>query len=167
MTNTEIVNALADIVLKKESECKAKIAALPKESVLEKKALMIEMGMYSLCLRAGLLYNTLGTIDNAVKVKCNRMPRFVKHFPKLAEYWNCADDEEKLKLTAALYGEVWMYDQFVIQYQKEYDTAVAENDAQKIFETRIKLGVVKQVLLYWNVWRIQNGLYRGILEEVI
>ena len=167
MTNAEIINALADIVLKKESECKAKIAALPKESVLEKKALMIEMGMYNLCLRAGLLYNTLGSIDNAVKVKCSRMPRFVKRFPKLAEYWNCADDEEKLKLTAALYGEVWMYDQIVIQYQEEYDTATSENDAEKIFEARIKLGVVKQVLSNWHVWRIQHDIYRGILEEKI
>ena len=41
MTNAEIINALADIVLKKEYECKAKIAALPKESVLEKKASVI------------------------------------------------------------------------------------------------------------------------------
>lgn len=166
LTNVEIEKALADIVLRKDAECKEKIAQLPKEARLEKKALMIERGMYSLCLHAGLLYNVLGDRDKVIATKCKRMPKFMEHFPKLKEYWSSASEKERLTLTAALYGEIWMYDQFVTVYQKEFDTAREENNAEAIFETRIKLGVVKQVLVYWSVWRIQNDLYRGLLEEV-
>ena len=166
LTNVEIEKALADIVLRKDAECKEKIAQLPKDARLEKKALMIECGMYSLCLHAGLLYNVLGDRDKVIATKCKRMPKFMEHFPKLKEYWKSASDEEKLTLTAALYGEIWMYDQFVTVYQKEFDTAREENNAESILETRIKLGAVKQVLMEWSVWRIQNDLYRGLLEEV-
>ena len=55
MTAFEIDTALADIAIKKCYICEEKIKQLFKESLTEKKALQIQLGMYSLFLRAALL----------------------------------------------------------------------------------------------------------------
>ena len=71
MTPIEIEKALAEIVLEKERIVDEKLRVLDKGAKTEKKALMIEKGMYSLCLHAGLLYNAMGETERA-KCKIGR-----------------------------------------------------------------------------------------------
>ena len=159
MTPVEIEKALADIVIARDNACKEKIKTISSDKQTEKKALSIESGMYSLCLRGGLFYDPNGDREKAIALKNTRMPNFVEKYPIFAKYYSSADDAEKIRLTAALYGEVWLEDQFVSIYRTELDKAEKHGDAAKIFENRIKYEVVKSVLAEWKSWRRENGIY--------
>ena len=58
MTDIEIDKALIDILAEKKQACEARLAAIPKENKTEKKALHLELGMYTLCQNAEWLRNT-------------------------------------------------------------------------------------------------------------
>ena len=61
MNYLDIDKALVDLTRAKCAECKARLDAVPKDKPSERKALLIENGMYTLCGNAGLLFNTYGT----------------------------------------------------------------------------------------------------------
>ena len=58
MTYLEIDKALVDITREKCAECKSRLESTPKDNVTERKALQVELGMYTLCGNAGLLFCT-------------------------------------------------------------------------------------------------------------
>ena len=159
MTPVEIEKALADIVIARDNACKEKIKMLSPDKQTEKKALSIESGMYSLCLRGGLFYNQNDDRAKAIALKNTRMPNLTGKYPTLKQYYSSADDAEKIRLTAALYGEVWLEDQFVSIYRTELDKAEKHGDAAKIFENRIKYEAVRSVLAEWKSWRRDSGIY--------
>ncbi len=159
MTPIEIEKALAEIVLDKERAADEKLKALDKNAKTEKKALMIEKGMYSLCLRAGLLYNTIGEREHCIELKSRRMLNFMRMFPEVKETYESADGEEKLRMTAALYGEIWMADQFVLMYRSQLSRAEAAGETALTFELKLKLDAVESVLAAWREWRRENNVY--------
>ncbi len=165
MKPIEIEKALAEVVIAREMDCKQRIQSLPPEAKTEKKALLIEQGMYSLCLHAGLLYNVLGGREKVIATKCNRMPKFLKEYPKLLDRFQKSADEEQLKMTAALYGEVWMRAQFLRNYRTELRLAREKGSADQMFELQIKTAVVESVLSDWQRWRVEHGIYPIALEE--
>ena len=57
MNYLDIDKTLVEITRAKCNECKARLDAIPKDRAGERKALMIENGMYTLCGNAGLLFN--------------------------------------------------------------------------------------------------------------
>ncbi|MBR6781873.1 MAG: hypothetical protein IKM33_01580 [Clostridia bacterium] len=61
MNYLDIDKALVDVTRSKCNECKARLDAIPKDRAAERKALLIENGMYALCGNAGLLFNTGGS----------------------------------------------------------------------------------------------------------
>lgn len=159
MTIVEIEEALANIIIERENACKKKIISLTDKYQNEKKALMIECGMYSLCLRAGLVYNNLSNREKTIALKKMRFPNHLNKYSSLSEYFSNANDEEKLRLTAALYGEVWIEDQILGSYQTELAEAKKNKDAKRSFEFKIKVKVVESVLSEWKNWRVKNGIY--------
>ena len=72
MTATEINQAMAEIALQKVKDCEERLKETPKDNKSERKAIQIELGMYSLCLRAGLLYYTTEGKTNTVQIRKNR-----------------------------------------------------------------------------------------------
>ncbi|MBQ8431381.1 MAG: hypothetical protein IJX28_00705 [Clostridia bacterium] len=165
MTAIEIESALAEIVLARKNACDQKLQTLDQSAKTERKALMIEQGMYSLCLHAGLLYNVLGERGKVIATKCNRMPKFLKEYPKLLDHFQKSAHEEQLKMTAALYGEVWMDSQFLKNYRTELKVAQTKGSAANVFELQIKTAVVESVLADWRRWRKEQGVYPTALEE--
>ncbi|MBE6638618.1 MAG: hypothetical protein E7616_04070 [Ruminococcaceae bacterium] len=161
MTPIEIEKALAEIVLEKERIVDEKLRVLDKGAKTEKKALMIEKGMYSLCLHAGLLYNAMGETERAkcIEIKSRRMPYFMRMFPEIKKAYESADCEEKLHMTAALYGEIWMKEQFVLMYRSQLSRAEAAGETALIFELGLKLDAVESVLAAWKEWRRENNVY--------
>lgn len=158
MTPVEIEKALADIVIARKNACREKLDTLTSEKKTEKKALLIEGGMYDLCLNAGLVYNGTDR-ERVLAVKSTRMMRWLGKYPEFGARFDSADGEEKLKMTAALYGEAWMEDQFAARYKSELDAAVQAGDAEEVFGIRLKIDVVKSVLDAWQKWRVENGIY--------
>lgn len=160
MTATEINQAMAEIALQKVKDCEERLKETPKDNKSERKAIQIELGMYSLCLRAGLLYYTTEGKTNTVQIRKNRFMNIsLKSFPSIAQIYEKASEEEKLCMVAALQGEMFMRDQMYNGYISELEQAKAAGDAQRTFEFTIKTGSLKVIFDAWEEWRISNNIY--------
>ena len=170
MTRYEIDRAMQEIVLNKISECKARLNALPKDHVNERKAVQIELGMYTLCLHAGLLSS--GRNDNRPRdeffsLRQRVLHRILPKYPKLNETFVGLAGDEQLRFVAALQGEIFMRDQILRDYRTELTNANAAGDARNVFEFTIKIGAVESVLEAWRAWRMEHAIYPVELEELL
>lgn len=165
MTAFEIDTALADIAIKKCYICEEKIKQLSKESLTEKKALQIQLGMYSLFLRAALLlYAYNGDREKRFENRKKLFDTHISAFPNIEKLYTDADQVEKEIIIAALQGEIFMRKQFLDEYAKELSQARKSNDTKRIFEFEIKTGAVTEVLKEWEDWRIKNNVYPNMFE---
>ena len=160
MTALEINKVMAEIALQRVKDCEERLKETPKDNKSERKAIQIELGMYSLCLRAGLLYYTTEGKTNTVQIRKNRFMNIsLKSFPSIAQIYEKASEEEKLCMVAALQGEMFMRDQMYNGYISELEQAKAAGDAQRNFEFSIKTGSLEVIFEAWEEWRISNNIY--------
>ena len=166
MNYLDIDKALVDLTRAKCVECKARLDAIPKDRAGERKALMIENGMYTLCGNAGLLFNAGWERQRTYQIRNNFFNMILPKFPKHQEVYNTLNDDEKLSFMAAWQADLFMRDQLLAGYVTELAQAEAAGDAKNIFEFRIKIGAMREMLAIWENWRKENGVYPGLLEEV-
>ena len=166
MNYLDIDKALMDITRAKCDECKARLDATPKDSKAERKALQIELGMYTLCGNAGLLFNTYGTREGLYRTRQNFWNyALLTKYPKHQEIYSALTDDEKLSFMAAWQADLFMRDQLLNGYVTELAQAEAAGDAKSTFEFRIKIGAVREMLSLWEGWRKETGVYPGLMEE--
>ena len=166
MNYLDIDKALVDITRAKCDECKARLDAVPKDKMGERKALLIENGMYTLCGNAGLLFNTYGTREGLYRTRQNFFNYILTKYPKHQEVYASLDEEEKMRFMAAWQADLFMRDQLLAGYVTELAQAEAAGDVKSTFELRIKIGAVREMLAIWEAWRVENGVYPRLIEEV-
>lgn len=164
MNYLDIDQAMVDITRAKCVECKARLDAVSKDKTSERKALQIEYGMYTLCGNAGLLFNTGGNREGLYRTRQNFWGYALTKYEKHREVYAALGEEEKLCFMAAWQADLFMRDQLA-GYQTELARAEAANDTKSIFELRIKVGAVREMLSIWEAWRAENGVYPRLLEE--
>ena len=166
MNYLDIDKALVDITRAKCDECKARLDATPKDNKAERKALLIENGMYTVCGNAGLLFNTYGTREGLYRTRQNFWNyALLTKYPKHQEIYSALTDDEKLSFMAAWQADLFMRDQLLNGYVTELAQAEAAGDAKNTFELRIKIGAMGEMLAIWEGWRKENGVYPGLMEE--
>ena len=169
MNVNEIYISLVKVIDGIHDECKARLALVPKERKTEQKALKIELGMYSLCMRAGCLYMTTTNSEKGEAVLKLRTPIcqniMQNHFPHIYELYLSLDDEEKAVMLSALQAELFMRDQIYEGYKSELAAAKACGDEKNVFEFRIKISAVERVFEAWEEWRKTNNVYPNINWE--
>ena len=165
MNYLEIDKALVDITRAKCNECKARLDAISKDKVSERKALMIENGMYTLCGNAGLLFNAGWERERTYRIRHNFFNMLLPKYPRHQEVYNALNEDEKLSFMAAWQADLFMRDQLLAGYLTELSQAEAAGDVKNIFELRIKIGAVEEMLSLWEGWRKENGVYPGLMEE--
>ena len=166
MNYLDIDKALVDITRAKCAECKARLDAVPKDKGAERKALLIEQGMYTLCGNAGLLFNTYGSRETLyLKTRQNFFNYILPKFPRHEAVYTTLNDDEKLSFMAAWQADLFMRDQLLAGYITELAQAEAAGDAKNTFEFRIKIGAVREMLSIWEAWRTENGVYPNLMEE--
>ena len=165
MNYLDIDKALVDITRAKCDECKARLDATPKDSKAERKALQIELGMYTLCGNAGLLFNAGWERQRTYQIRQNFWSMVLPKYPKHQEVYSTLNDDEKLSFMAAWQADLFMRDQLLNGYVTELAQAEAAGDAKNTFEFRIKIGGVREMLSLWEGWRKENGVYPGLMEE--
>ena len=161
----DIDKALYDIVTKKYNECQSRLDAVPKENIRERKALIIERGMYALCNHAGLLGNSTVSREDVLAKRRHVIARILEKYPRLNNRFIELDEDEKMRFTAALQAEIFMRDQLVNPYYKEYKAATAANDLESAFEHQIKIGACENVFKAWESWRKENDIYADLFSE--
>ena len=165
MNYLDIDKALVDITRAKCDECKARLDATPKDSKAERKALQIELGMYTLCGNAGLLFNAGWERQRTYQIRQNFWSMVLPKYPKHQEIYSALTDDEKLSFMAAWQADLFMRDQLLNGYVTELAQAEAAGDAKSTFELRIKIGGVREMLSLWEGWRKENEVYPGLMEE--
>ena len=166
MNYLDIDKALVDLTRAKCAECKARLDAVPKDKPGERKALLIENGMYTLCGNAGLLFNTYGSRETLyLKTRQNFFHCILSKFPRHEAVYTALNDDEKLSFMAAWQADLFMRDQLLAGYITELAQAEAAGDAKNTFEFRIKIGAVREMLSIWESWRKENGVYPDLMEE--
>ncbi len=169
MNAIEIYKAQEDIANQKYMECKMRLEGVSAERKMERKALHIELGMYNLCLRAGLLDRGGNPIDHAETALAHRnlfIPKIIVKYPGLAEIFRALSAEEKSEFIAAVQAELYMRDQIYRNYTAELEAATAAGDEESVFELRIKIGALESVFAAWEEWRKETGIYPGVFKEV-
>ena len=165
MNYLDIDKALVEITRAKCNECKARLDAIPKDRASERKALMIENGMYTLCGNAGLLFNTYGTREGLYRTRQNFFTYAMTKYPRHGEIYATLNDDEKLSFMAAWQADLFMRDQLLEGYVTELAQAEAAGDAKNTFELRIKVGAVREMLSLWAAWRKENNIYPIEIKE--
>jgi len=165
MNYLDIDKALVDITRAKCAECKARLDAIPKDRAGERKALLIENGMYTLCGNAGLLFNAGWERQRTYQIRNNFFNMILPKFPKHQEVYNTLNDDEKLSFMAAWQADLFMRDQLLAGYLNELAQAEAAGDAKNTFELRIKVGAVREMLSLWATWRKENNIYPIEIKE--
>ena len=165
MNYLDIDKALVALTRAKCAECKARLDAVPKDKPGERKALLIENGMYTLCGNAGLLFNAGWDRQRTYQIRKNFFTYVMTKFPRHGEIYASLNDDEKLSFMAAWQADLFMRDQLLAGYIAELARAEAAGDAKNTFEFRIKIGAVREMLSIWENWRKVNGVYPGLMEE--
>ncbi len=165
MNYLDIDKALVEITRSKCNECKARLDAIPKDRAGERKALMIENGMYTLCGNAGLLFNAGWERQRTYQIRQNFFNMLLPKYPMHQEVYNTLNDAEKLSFMAAWQADLYMRDQLLAGYLNELSQAEAAGDAKNTFELRIKVGAVREMLAAWATWRKENNIYPLEIQE--
>ena len=165
MNYLDIDKALVDLTRAKCAECKARLDATPKDNKAERKALQIELGMYTLCGNAGLLFNAGWERQRTYQIRQNFWSMVLPKYPNHQEIYSALTDDDKLSFMAAWQADLFMRDQLLNGYVTELAQAEAAGDAKSTFELRIKIGAVREMLSLWEGWRKENGVYPGLMEE--
>ena len=165
MTHLEIDKALIDILAEKKAECETRLKAIPRENKSEKKAVHLELGMYTLCQNAGFLINTTGGREGVIRTRRSVTSQILTKHPNLAETFNALDGETQNAFVAALQAELFLRDQFLPQYRSELQSATEAGDVDGILEMRIKIGTLENVFGAWEAWRRENNVFPCMLEE--
>ena len=165
MNYLDIDKALVDLTRAKCTECKARLDAVPKDMAAERKALQIELGMYTLCGNAGLLFNAGWERQRTYQIRQSFWGMILPKYPKHQEIYASLNDDEKFSFMAAWQADLFMRDQLLAGYITELAQAEATGDAKNTFEFRIKIGAVREMLSIWESWRKENGVYPGLMEE--
>ena len=165
MNYLDIDKALVDLTRAKCAECKARLDAVPKDKPGERKALLIENGMYTVCGNAGLLFNTYGNREGLYRTRQNFFNYILTKYPKHQEIYASLNDDEKLSFMAAWQADLFMRDQLLAGYITELAQAEAAGDTKNTFELRIKVGAVRAMLDIWATWRKENNIYPLEIQE--
>ncbi len=159
MTAMEIEKQLAEIILVMQKSCKETLENIDKENATERKTLAMINGIYDMCLNGGLLWNAADR-SRMISLKSDRMLALAKKFnyAELVKIIEEAPDGEQERLTAALYGELFM-STVENKYAEELDYARGISNVQMEFEAKTKLAAVKTVINAWKQWRSDNNIY--------
>lgn len=169
MNATEIYEALCELAKSLYDECTQRLNSVPYQNKTERKALLLEQGMYSLSLRAGLMYMTLSEdkARDVIKVRQTVFERLTKEFyPEIYSQYEGLNDDEKQHMVSALQGEVFLRTQTYRKDMAELEYAQNAGLHDKVFELRIKTGALENVFNTWKAWRRENGIYPNVRLEV-
>ena len=168
MNATEIYEALCVLAKDLYDECTRRLNSVPHQNKTERKALLLEQGMYSLSLRAGLMYMTLSEdkARDVVKVRQGVFERITKEsYPEIYSRYQGLDDDEKQRMVSALQGEVFLRTQTYNKDMAELEYAQSKGLYDKVFELKIKTGALENVFNTWSDWRRENGIYPNVRLE--
>ena len=165
MTYLEIDEALVSITRQLCAACKERLDAIPRENASERKAVLLEYGMYTFCGNAGLLFNTGWERTKVLQVRQTLWNNELYNFPHIQTRYQTLDCDEKPCFHAALHGELYLRQSWLGEQEAALAMAEEAGDTRQVFELNIKLGAVSAMFAAWENWRRENNMYPNMFEE--
>ncbi len=160
----EIDKSILNITQEMCASCQAKLDAIPKENITERKAVQLEYGMYAFCRDAGLLFNNGMERTNFFRRGQSFLRKTLHKYPTLNAAYEALSGEDKLCFYAALQGELFIRDQWIEKKTAELAAAEACGDTKNVFEITIMLATVKSMFAAWETWRVENNIFPHMFE---
>lgn len=165
MTYSEIDAAMVALTREQCATCKKKLAALSGDTPTERKAIQLELGIYTFCGNAGLLFNA-PTRDHWLRIRRPVIERLLPRYPRLRQIYSELEEEDKPRFLAAVQAELFIRDQWLGQQRAELAAAEQAGDPQRTFEIKIKIGAAEIMFAAWEAWRTEHNVFPHLFEEV-
>lgn len=165
MTHTEIDAAMVALTRAQCAACKQKLADLEGDTPTQRKAIQLELGIYTFCGNAGLLFNGASR-DHWLGIRRPVVERLLPRYPRLQQIYRGLEEEEKPRFLAAVQAELFIRDQWLGQQRAELAAAESAGDTRRTFETKIKIGAAETIFAAWEAWRVEHQVYPHLFEEV-
>lgn len=165
MTYSEIDAAMVALTRELCAACAKKLAALTGNAPTERKAIQLELGIYTFCGNAGLLFNAASR-DHWLGIRRPVVERMLPRYPRLQQIYHSLEEEEKPRFLAAVQAELFIRDQWLGQQKAELAAAEEAGDPQHTFETKIKIGAAEAMFAAWEAWRTEHNIFPRLFEEV-
>ena len=159
MTALEIDKEIVNIATTVVDECKMRLAEIPKDRKTERKAVQIELGVYNLALRAGLLIIPAKERENFLSTRKKVTAQIITRYSKIEKCYNALNENEQERMHAAIHAELFMRDQFSEKWEKELEGAETAKDIAAVFDLRIQLGAIYRIYEEWERWRISRNIF--------
>lgn len=166
MTHLEIDAAMIALTRAQCAACEEKLAALDGNVPTERKTIQMELGIYTFCGNAGLLFNVPNPREHWLKIRRPWMEKVLPKYPRLLQAYSGLDEEEKPPFLAAVQAELFIRDQWLGQQKAELAAAEEAGDTRHTFETKIKIGAAEAMFAAWEAWRTEHNIFPRLFEEV-
>lgn len=163
MNTQNAYKALSQIALDMKNECETRLNNVDKSHSNERKAIQIELGMYGLCLRAGLLYYTTGSEESLFNTLESQSSRTMIAYDKIKEKYLSLTDGKQL-FSIVVGREAFMRTQFYDAYINELALAEKSGSQEKAFEIKIKIGALNRIFTAWEEWRRENNIFPNMFR---
>ncbi len=165
MTYLEIDAAMVALTREQCAACQKKLAALAGNAPTERKAIQLELGIYTFCGNAGLLFNAASR-EHWLGIRRPVTERLLPRYPRLQQLYSELGEEEKPRFLAAVQAELFIRDQWLGQQRAELAAAEEAGDVRRAFETKIKIGTAEAMFSAWEAWRTEHNIFPHLFAEV-
>lgn len=165
MTYSEIDATMVALTRELCAACAKKLATLTGNAPTERKAIQLELGIYTFCGNAGLLFNAASR-DHWLVIRRPVVEQMLPRYPRLQQIYHSLEEEEKPRFLAAVQAELFIRDQWLGQQRAELAAAEQAGDTRRTFETKIKIGAAEAMFAAWEAWRTEHNIFPRLFEEV-
>lgn len=151
-TPKTLVDALIAIARNIVEEYDQQIKALEPAAKTEKKALIIQREMASLCNRAGLVGFAHPNYCEDPRIPDSRFRTITAHYPAVTAYYGALSEDDRRIVLPYLHSLYFMSINFLIPWRAELSRAEGAGDAAAAFELGLKIHTVERVLEARRVW---------------
>lgn len=152
-----IVDALIAIAQDIIKEYDQQIKALDPAAKTEKKALIIQREMASLCNRAGLVGFAHPNYCEDPRIPDSRFCVTTAHYHAVNAYYGALPADDRRVVLPYLHSLYFMSINFLIPWRAELSRAEGAGDAAAAFELGLKIHTVERVLEARRVWWQENA----------
>ncbi len=152
-----LVEALIAIAQSIVEEYDAQLKALAPTAKTEKKALIIQREMASLCNRAGLVGFAHPNYCEDPRIPDSRFCTTTAHYPAVTAYYGALSEDDRRVVLPYLHSLYFMSINFLIPWRAELARAEGARDAAAAFELGLKIHTVERVLEARRVWWEENA----------
>ena len=156
-TPKTLVDALIAIARNIVEEYDQQIKALEPAAKTEKKALIIQREMASLCNRAGLVGFAHPNYCEDPRIPDSRFRTITAHYPAVTAYYGALSEDDRRIVLPYLHSLYFMSINFLIPWRAELSRAEGAGDAAAAFELGLKIHTVERVLEARRVWWQENA----------